>query len=114
MEFVKRSLTGQFDYFQSCTGLRLIRSDYNPNQPRDARGRFSRGGGSGGGGGRRKSGGGGLADKKVSDLQEIAKKEGIDINKLSYKSRRSVLVSAIEAQRKGKSLREAGLLKATN
>jgi hypothetical protein len=84
---------------------------------RDAKGRFAgcmpgTGGGSRSGGGK-KSGGGGLASQKVDDLQDLAKKEGIDIDALSYKARRSVLVKAIEAKRAGKDLREEGLLKAT-
>jgi len=96
-------------------------TDYNPNQPRDARGRWtsggggSRGGGRGGGGGSRGSsrgGGGGLANKRVSELQEIAKKEGIDVESLSYKNRKSVLTKAIKVNRKGQNLREQGLLKA--
>lgn len=87
---------------------------------RDAKGRFAgcmpgTGGGSGGGSRGKKSGGGGggLASEKVDDLQAIAKKEGIDIDALSYKARRSVLVNAIEAKRAGKDLREEGLLKPT-
>jgi len=89
---------------------------------RDAKGRFAgcmpgTGGGSGGGGGGKKSGSsgslaGGLPDK-VDDLQAIAKKEGIDINTLSYKARKSVLAAAINAKRAGKDLREEGLLKST-
>jgi len=83
------------------------REDYNRNQPRDARGRWTSGGGSRGG----SRGGGGLANKRVSQLQEIAQKEGIDIDTLSHKARKSVLAAAIEAKRKGKDIREAGLLK---
>ena len=92
-------------------GDSVWREDYNKNQPRDSRGRWS----SGGGGGGKKSGGGGggLASKKVAELQEIAKAEGIDPDTLSHKRRKSVLAAAIEAKRKGKNLREAGLLKPT-
>jgi len=92
-------------------GDSVWREDYNKNQPRDSRGRWS----SGGGGGGKKSGGGGggLASKKVSELQEIAKEAGIDPDTLSHKRRKSVLAAAIEAKRKGKDLREAGLLKPT-
>jgi len=92
-------------------GDSVWREDYNKNQPRDSRGRWS----SGGGGGGKKSGGGGggLASKKVAELQEIAKAEGVDPDTLSHKRRKSVLAAAIEAKRKGKDLREAGLLKPT-
>ncbi len=96
----------------------IIREDYNPKQPRDARGRWTSGGGGGsrsggGGGGRRGGSKKGLAVKKVSELQDIARKEGIDIDTLSHKNRKSVLTAAIKAKRKGNDLREAGLLKAT-
>ena len=89
---------------------------------RDAKGRFAgcmpgTGGGSGGGGGGKKSGsGGGLAGglpDNVDDLQAIAKKEGIDIDTLSHKARKSTLAAAINAKRAGKDLREEGLLKST-
>lgn len=107
----RQSVTGKI-YCLDRLG-KLIRIDYNPNQPRDANGRWISTGGSGGGSGNRKSskGGGGLAAEKVSSLQKIAEDEGIDINSLSHKARRSVLVAAIEARREGKDLREAGLLK---
>ncbi|GEM_PF-2016985 len=85
------------------------REDYNRNQPRDGRGRWTSGGGGSRGGGR--GGGGGLANKRVSELQEIAKKEGIDVDTLSHKRRKSVLTAAIKAKRKNKDLREEGLLK---
>lgn len=96
----------------------IIREDYNPKQPRDARGRWTSGGGGsrGGGssrGGRRGGGKRGLAAKKVSELQDIAKKEGIDVDTLSHKSRKSVLTAAIKAKRRGQDLREKGLLKPT-
>lgn len=88
---------------------------------RDEKGRFAgcmpgTGGGSSGGGGGKKSGGGSLAGglpNKVDDLQAIAKKEGIDIDTLSHKARKSVLAAAINAKRAGKDLREEGLLKST-
>ncbi len=122
MEFIKRSLTGKYDYYsdsQSDIRLVLVRCDYNPNQPRDEKGRWASGGGGGSGGGSRSRGGkkgggsaGGLASKKVSELQAIAKDHGIDIDTLSHKARKSVLSAAIEATQKGKDLREAGLLKA--
>lgn len=86
------------------------REDYNPNQPRDGRGRWTS---SGGGSRGSRGGGGGLANKRVSELQEIAKKEGIDVDTLSHKRRKSVLTAAIKAKRKNKNLREEGLLKPT-
>lgn len=98
----RQSLTGNVYHLDDLG--KIIRIDYNPNQPRDARGRWSSGG----------SGGGVAVDltkKKVSELHAIAKDQGIDINKLSYKNRKSVLAAAIEASKKGKSLRELGLLK---
>lgn len=88
---------------------------------RDAKGRFAgckpgTGGSSvsgGGGNSKKGAGGGGLISQKVSTLQELAKKEGIEIDKLSHKARKSVLAKAIEAKRAGKDLREEGLLKST-
>lgn len=111
---------------QSVTGVRylwadnrivdILRLDYNPNQPRDNRGRFASGGGGGGGssgGGKKGGGGGGLTSMKASDLQILAEAHGIDINTLSHKRRKSVLAAAIEAKKQGKDLREEGLLKPT-
>lgn len=47
----------------------------------------------------------------MSELQAIAKEQGIDIDTLSHKNRKSVLAKAIEAKQQGKSIRELGLLK---
>lgn len=108
MKLIKRSQTNKYNYFRVNENLYLIRIDYNPNQPRDARGRWSSGGGGGGG-----SIVEGLQKKKVSELHAIAKAEGIDVNTLSHKSRKSVLAKAIEAKISGENLREKGLLKPT-
>ncbi|NEP10873.1 MAG: GNAT family N-acetyltransferase [Symploca sp. SIO2C1] len=100
------------DFLSKHPSSVIVREDYNPNQPRDARGRWKGGGGGRRGGGRR-GGKRGLAAKKVSELQDIARKEGIDVNTLSHKSRKSVLTAAIKAKRRGQDLREKGLLKPT-
>jgi hypothetical protein len=114
---------------QSVTGVRYIWEDnrivdilrMDRTYTRDNRGRFASGGGGGGSSGGGKSGGGkkggggggsGLTSMKASELQKIASDEGIDIDTLSHKRRKSVLAAAIEAKRKGKDLREEGLLKA--
>ncbi len=120
MKFIKRSLTGKYDYYsdsQSDIRLVLVRCDYNPNQPRDEHGRWASGGGGGGGGsrggkrgsGKRSSGGIGgasftvaeLSKKKISKLEEIAKEVGAATPK-KYPNRKSSWIEEIQkVQNKG-------------
>lgn len=80
-----------------------IRLDYNPNQPRDARGRWASGGGGGGGGATfapKKSsggsgGGGDLGRKKLTELEAIAKEVGA-ATPTKYKNRKSSWITEIE------------------
>ena len=109
MKLIKRSLTGKYDYYQSDIGLVVMRCDYNPNQPRDSRGRWASGGGGGGGGASapKKSGGGGggfttaeLTKKKVSDLEAIAKEVGA-ATPTKYKNRKSSWIAEIQKVKGG-------------
>lgn len=109
MKLLKRSLTGNFDYYQSDIGLVLVRCDYNANQPRDSRGRWTSGGGGGGGGAsapRRATGGGGgfttaeLNKKKVSELEAIAKEVGA-ATPTKYKNRKSSWIAEIQKVKGG-------------
>lgn len=83
-----------------------LRIDFNPNQPRDSKGRFTRHTGA-------LSNTRPLHHRSVADLQRHLIDAGIDINTLSHKTRKSVLVRAIQVHSKGGSLRESGLLKPT-
>lgn len=95
MQAIKRSLTGNFDYYsQSDIKLELVRVDYNPNQPRDSHGRFASSGGGGGGGG------GSLSKKKLPELESLAREIGAAIP-TRYKNRKSSWIAVIE-KAKGK------------
>lgn len=108
MKLLKRSLTGNYDYYQSDIGLVLVRCDYNADQPRDSRGRWTSGGGGGGGGAsapRKAWGGGGfttaeLTKKKVSELEQIAKEVGA-ASPTKYKNRKSSWIAEIQKVKGG-------------
>lgn len=84
MQTTTQSVTGVRYIWEGDRIIDILRMDYNPNQPRDSRGRFASGGGGGGSSGGGKKGGGkgkppvlqsGGGTTKTEDLSKLSLKE---------------------------------------